>query len=376
MLDSSPIGVLVGDQTGRLLSANDQALAWLGAHRRDLEAGTLSALTLLAKAEAAQTDTPSDAQAWTKVLGQSSGIVYEKTMRDAGTEALPLSVELKRFGEGDGALVAAYLQDLRPFKLVEQALRAQGAELEGQVQRCTQELEVRNQVLEAFELLSRELTLEADPHTLVQRAQAIVLPLLPAGVATYYELEGQVWRLKVQTGDLRNPALQAVLNAGLPYQDADNLRLPLETRQGYYQTIYDVDTDRRPQETSHIGASVTLPVSVHGEVRGVFGLGLFGGPREWSSTDRSRTPQSVVRSLGLALERAESVAQLSARTPSRRGSPCPGGVHGLYRGGGYPDRCTDPDQAGGRNTQRALQRMFGRLLPARRPALEVTGLDR
>ena len=165
LLDSSPIGVLVGDQTGHLLTANDRALIWLGANRCDLEVGTLNVLTLLAQAEASQPDTPSNAQVWAQVFEHGGTAVYEKTLRGTGAEALPLSVEFKRFGEGDRTLVAAYLQDLRSFKSAERVLRAQGAVLEEQVQRRTQELEVRNQALEAFELLSRELTLETDPYS-------------------------------------------------------------------------------------------------------------------------------------------------------------------------------------------------------------------
>ncbi len=226
----------------------------------------------------------------------------------------PLSSDERSFLEVLAAQCSLALErlELQRQLSAERRERAQGKAPQEQVQVRTQELEVRNRALEAFELLSRELTLEKDPYLLVQRAQAIVLALLPAGVATYYELEGDIWVLKVQTGDLRLPALQAMLDAGLPYREADNLRLPLETRRGYYQAAYDVHTDRRPEETAHIGSSVTLPVLVHGVVRGIFGLGLFGEPRAWSGADRSML-ESVVRSLGLALERAESMAQLETR---------------------------------------------------------------
>ncbi|MFD1734331.1 histidine kinase dimerization/phospho-acceptor domain-containing protein [Deinococcus malanensis] len=184
-----------------------------------------------------------------------------------------------------------------------------------QARRLEQEraaVEQRNKALEAFEDLSRDLSLETDPYVLVQRAQEIVLRWLPDGVATYYELDGRVFRLKSLTGSLRNPELQQMLEAGLPYESAGNLRFPFETREAYYQQHYDQTTDDLARVVGHIQASAALPVLVAGEVHGIFGIGLFSTAAAWSAVDRALL-ETASRSLGLALERAQSVAQLEAK---------------------------------------------------------------
>ncbi|MFC4638276.1 ATP-binding protein [Deinococcus hohokamensis] len=184
-----------------------------------------------------------------------------------------------------------------------------------QARRLEQEraaVESRNRALVAFEDLSRELTLETDPYVLVKRAQEIVLNWLPGGVATYYELEGTVFRLRTQTGSLRDARLQQTLDAGLPYASARNLQVPFETRQAYYQAQYDPDSDDLANLASHVMSSATLPVIVNGEVQGIFGIGLFGRQRRWSEVDRALL-ETAARSLSLALERAQSVARQEAK---------------------------------------------------------------
>ncbi|GAA5513915.1 adaptive-response sensory-kinase SasA [Deinococcus carri] len=320
MVEAGPVGIAAGALDGRLILVNDTYLKLLGYTRAEYEAGEIDWAAL----------TPpeyhrADELAFAQAFEQGASDPYEKEMLTRTGERVPLNLILIRYEERDQQYVVGYLQDLRPFKAAERALREHGAELERQVAARTEELNARTRVLEAFETLSHELTLEPDPALLVGRAQDIVLSLLPEGVATYYEPEGAVWRLRTQTGSLRDKELQRVLDAGLPYEAAGNLRVPFETREPYYQEVYDIHTDRQPDTTRHVSSSATLPVVVGGAVRGVFGLGLFGAPRRWSAVDRALL-ETVARSLGLALERAEAArhlreqnAELAARTRALEG---------------------------------------------------------
>jgi signal transduction histidine kinase len=173
------------------------------------------------------------------------------------------------------------------------------------------ELEARTRALEGFANLSRELAVETDRFTLVRRAQEIVLNLLPGGYAVYYEPEAGLWRLKSQVGSLRNDALQAVVEAGLP-QSAPSLLTPYRTRQALYQDVYAPGADTSAEVVEHIRAVATLPLLVDGVPVGVFGIGLFE-QRSWGRIDQA-VLETVLHSLGLALERAQSVALLAQRT--------------------------------------------------------------
>ncbi|WP_158263813.1 GAF domain-containing protein [Deinococcus arcticus] len=192
-------------------------------------------------------------------------------------------------------------------------LAVERAEQASRQARQAAELDARSRALEGFADLTRDLSVEGDPYVLIQRAQAVVLSLLPEGYALYFEPQGDRWVLHSQTGDLRSPALQAAADAGLPFEEANNLLIPYRSGAPYYQDQYARDTDHLDELVAHLGASATLPVMVNGQPRGVFAVVLFGGVRRWTRPDQAAL-ESVVRSLGLALERAEGVALLAERT--------------------------------------------------------------
>jgi signal transduction histidine kinase len=181
------------------------------------------------------------------------------------------------------------------------------------------ELEARTRALEAFANLTRDLTLESDPYALIRRAQEVVLSLLPDGYTIHFEVENNRWVVKAQTGDLRSEALQDAADQGLPYAETNNLLIPYTTLEPYYQNQYAQNTDNLDELVGHIGASATVPVIVNGRPRGIFAVVLFGGERPWDRADQA-VLESVVRSLGLALERAESLARLERRTEELRRS--------------------------------------------------------
>jgi len=175
-----------------------------------------------------------------------------------------------------------------------------------------QEAERRMEALEAFAQLTNELGIQGDRYALVQRAQAVVLSLLDDGFAVYYEPDGPVWRLRSQVGSMRNPALQAAVDAGLDFERTENLLRPWRTGEALYQDAYDTGTDALDETKHTVGATATVPLRLDGHCIGVFGIVQFG-PRRWTATDRT-VLEGVLRSLSLALERAQSISQLAERS--------------------------------------------------------------
>lgn len=170
------------------------------------------------------------------------------------------------------------------------------------------ELQARKDALEGFAELARDLAFETDVLALIRRAQVIVLSMLPGGVAFYYEPDGDVWRVRVQTGSVQNEALQGAIDAGLPFEATGNLIQPWRTGEPYFQDAYAPDTDRLADRTGHIGSTATLPIVVNGRPAGVLAVALFG-TRHWSDTDRI-VLGTAAQHLTLALERAQVAGAL------------------------------------------------------------------
>ncbi len=212
--------------------------------------------------------------------------------------------DLRRWGDRDRALVGAIGRSLQLAfeRIATTSVHA----------RQNAELAARTRALEAFAALSRDLSTSSGTPALVRTAQEVVLSLLPPGYGVFYELDGDTWRLTVQTGDLRNDALQAAVDRGLPYASARTLVIPWESRQAFYQDEYDITTDNLQEFASHITTTAALPVLAGGTPVGVFVVGLFD-TRRWSEVDRAIL-EGVVRSLGIAVEGARGAAELVERT--------------------------------------------------------------
>lgn len=206
--------------------------------------------------------------------------------------------------ERDRAIVRAVGRSLN--------LALERADADAELRMQSAELAARTKALEAFSALTRDLTLQAEELSLVRRAQEVALSMLPPGAAFYYRLEGELWRLRSQVGDLGDPDLQCAIDAGLPFETAQNLLIPWTTRQPYYQGHYAPNTDNIPDLTTQVGATATLPVMVAGEPAGIFAVALFAG-QAWSAAERA-TLEAVVGSLGLAKEGARSVLALRERS--------------------------------------------------------------
>lgn len=187
-------------------------------------------------------------------------------------------------------------------------------EITRRLQEQNAELDARTRALEGFANLTRDLSVEVDEPVLVARAQEVVMSLLTPGYALYYERRGGLWRNTVQTGALgRMPgegdALQAVIDVGFPYDGPQTLVVPWTTRQPFYQDTYLRGSDTDAAIVQHVNTVASLPVFVNGETVGILCFVLFDA-RTWTGTDKA-VMVTVVRSLGLALERARGVAELT-----------------------------------------------------------------
>ncbi len=181
------------------------------------------------------------------------------------------------------------------------------------LRRQNAQLEAQARSLQGFNDLTRQLSVTADPHALVQRALDGMLSLLPDGYAVYMEVEGERWVQKVMAGSYGNAELEAAVAAGLPYADTMNLREPFESQQPLYQNSYDQSTDHLDVSmVGHLRATACLPVIVNERSYGVIGCALFSG-RVWTTTDRA-VLESIVRSLGLAIEGALGLEALQRQT--------------------------------------------------------------
>lgn len=171
------------------------------------------------------------------------------------------------------------------------------------------ELQARTRALEGFAALTHDLTLQSDPIALVRQAMEMVLSLLPPGYANFWQLRGETWVVACQVGTVGSAELQAAIDAGFPAGQLPSLDRPLQTKEPWFQDVYNPQLDIDPALVEHLGTVATLPVLVNGEVMGIFCVPLFD-QRVWGTADRA-VLITTVRSLGLALEGAQGVMALA-----------------------------------------------------------------
>jgi len=213
--------------------------------------------------------------------------------------------DARAWTEREKALIRAVARGL--------SISLERTEVMRQLQAQNAELDARTRALEGYAQLTQDLALEDDAVTLVGRAQELLVSLIPGSVSTYYEPEGEVWKLLSHRGEFWNPALLQVLGRGLPRGGTLNVDSAFETRQPYYQDQHDPDSVAAArQEIRVIRTSVALPVFEGEEPRGVLAVGLHH-VHQWTSIDRA-VLDTVLRSLALALERAKQAGALQQRT--------------------------------------------------------------
>ncbi|PTA68552.1 GAF domain-containing protein [Deinococcus arcticus] len=284
----------------------------------DLEPAVIQSITAGVPAEAptfadaARTRAPVFVDGWDPAHEQVAATeaygtvaLYPMVVEDEVVGLLAVGLKnTRQWGEHSRAVVRSTGRSLN--------LSLERAAVSLQLQKQRDALQARTQALEAFEGLTRNLTLEADSYSLITRAQHIMLSLLPEGYSIYWEREGDTWQARTQLGDLHSAELQRQVDAGFPYETTRTVRLPFETGEPLYQDEYDRTNDGLDSTVAHISATASLPVRVGDRVQGVIVVGLFGA-RRWTATDRA-VLATVMRSVGLTLEGAEHARALQERT--------------------------------------------------------------
>ncbi|GGO38982.1 hypothetical protein GCM10008949_46410 [Deinococcus humi] len=181
-------------------------------------------------------------------------------------------------------------------------------DLERQVQDRTVELEAFVQFTEAADG-------ETDVLALAGRAVDVLSVLFPGCTSVYYALEDGLWRAKVYTSDLKAaPALLSTIQAGIPL-DTPVFARPLQLGEPVFVDGWNPEREQLPHTEAYRSVAV-YPLVVGGTVQAMFALGSKDTPR-WSAHHRA-VFRSVVRSLGLALERTETARQLAAQNAELR----------------------------------------------------------
>jgi PAS domain S-box-containing protein len=225
-------------------------------------------------------------------------------------------------GETVGVLLTGLFAE-RPWSAVDRAmletvvssleLALERAEQARQLEEQNLELQARTQALESFAQLGRELGNQDDRYLLIQRAQEVVLSLLPEGFAAYFEPDpdGVRWALRTQVGTNSNQALQKRLDMGLDWEQTQNLLTPWRSGLPLFQDTYDLQTDGVGEvfEQRGAGATATLPLIQGGSPIGIFTIALTES-RRWTKADRA-VLDGVLQSLSLALERSRTTRELN-----------------------------------------------------------------
>ncbi|WP_052326692.1 sensor histidine kinase [Deinococcus peraridilitoris] len=115
-------------------------------------------------------------------------------------------------------------------------------------------------------------------------------------------------------GEYGNDQLRRAHEKGLLHASTGNLRTAYETGRTYFQDVYNTQSDQLEEHMSHVTATAMVPLNTSRGMRGIVGLAKFGRSG-WPATERTII-ETVGRSLALALDRAEKVAELAQERAS------------------------------------------------------------
>nr|WP_281416251.1 GAF domain-containing protein [Deinococcus aestuarii] len=180
----------------------------------------------------------------------------------------------------------------------------------------TRHLEEERAAQEAFVSFTEASSTETDVLALAHQATRVLRARFADASVGYYEPEGERWKARVWSEDVRADVL-ALMLAGLS-ADTPMFRTVLERRQVVFTDAWDPAREEL-EPTEQYGTVANAPLLVGGKVRGVLSIGLKD-TRQWRESDQALF-RAVARGLNLALERAEQTrrlaeqnAELDART--------------------------------------------------------------
>ncbi|WP_309570858.1 ATP-binding protein [Deinococcus sp.] len=225
--------------------------------------------------------------------------------------ASALSVTAYHVGDDPYALFATGAQ--RPdWTASEQAIIesvGKGLGLALERARQTQQLQERTAGLDAFVAFSEASGTTTDILILAREAVDALETTLRVVSVTYHELDGDLWKARVWSKAL-DPEIVAVLTEGIPV-DAPSYAEAISTRAPLFVPGWSADS-QGVAKTEEFGAGAFYPCFVGDSPRGLLAMGTQRAG-DWTPREEA-VFNAVGRSLTLALERAERVAQLAART--------------------------------------------------------------
>ena len=154
LAEANPFGMLIGGLRGELEYANPAFLNTLGYSEADMAAGKLR-WDVLTPPEYAQ----ADARAVEQLRASGRCDVYEKAYIAKNGRRVPILIGAAIIGPSDtDPEIAAFVTDLTPLKIAEEALRSANEELEKKVTERTSALEAEVSDRKRAEISLRELT--------------------------------------------------------------------------------------------------------------------------------------------------------------------------------------------------------------------------
>ncbi|MFC4428013.1 PAS domain S-box protein [Deinococcus navajonensis] len=303
LVNASPTGIAVGTADGTLRLPNDAYLRMVGFSWEEFEAGRLNWLELTPPEWRA-----ADERAFQEVTERGTSEFYEKEMMRRDGSRFPVGLVLSRYEQNDETFVVGYIQDLTLQKAAEHALREHGIELERRVEERTRALEEQRAGLDTFVAYTEAVGTETDTAALVRQAMEVLSSRFPQASAAYYEPQGDLWMPLAWTQDMRQDVL-AMIQAGVP----SSVPLFARTIAARHEVFVDAwdPQDEEVEVTEEYEAGAAYPLILGERLVGLLLIGLRGTAR-WSARDKALV-RAVGRSLSLALERGEHIANLEAQ---------------------------------------------------------------
>ncbi len=170
------------------------------------------------------------------------------------------------------------------------------------------QLEAESAARAAFTAFTEAVGNETEVQVLAQQAAEVLRGRFPKASVGYYEREGELWKARVATDDLRAD-VAAMIRAGLPAQTPMIARM-LHTQDAVFINAWDPQREQLDL-TGEYGTVSTFPLVVGGQVRAMLSVGLKD-TRQWSAASQGLV-RAVGRALNLALERSVTARRLEAQ---------------------------------------------------------------
>ncbi|SMB82936.1 Bacteriophytochrome (light-regulated signal transduction histidine kinase) [Deinococcus hopiensis KR-140] len=163
--------------------------------------------------------------------------------------------------------------------------------------------------LNAFVALTEAVGTETELQVLARRAQEVLQASVPEVSVVYYELQQGLWKARVLSDNL-TPEIVTAARLGFA-RDTPSFVTAVQTAQPVFADGWDGQREGISPADAY-GAAALYPYFKAGQPFAMFTIGTMQR-RKWTQSDRALFT-AVGRSLGLALERAERVAELDARS--------------------------------------------------------------